>query len=143
MSEQSTNLKQPQTHTDDSSESTQSIARILTTFSRCSEFDSSLERDHARRTVAAESDAQQSGWGRNGAGERAKARLGSWFSRSAGLVAGQSEVGMIEDIEDLRVKTEGQMLCNRNLFRHVNLGIREMRSAVVIAAGVSELTKGW
>jgi hypothetical protein len=29
----------------------------------CSEFDSSLKRDHARRTIAAESDTQQSGRG--------------------------------------------------------------------------------
>ena len=49
---------------------------------------------------------------------------------------------MIENIEDLRVKTEGQMLRDWNLFGHVDLGVGEMRSSVVVAAGVAELAVG-
>ena len=41
------------------------------------------------------------------------------FARRARLVAGQSKVGMVEDIEELRVEAEGDVLRDRNLLRHV------------------------
>ena len=90
-------------------------------FLRDLELDSSLKRDHAGRTVPAESDAQQAGGRRDGAGQRAKARLRCGFSRSSSLIAGQREVGMVEGIEDLRVQPEIHAFGDRNPLRQIDL----------------------
>ena len=74
--------------------------------SRASEFDSALKGDHARRAVAAEADAEQSGGRRDGAGQRAKSRLRGRLAWSACLIGGQRKVGVIEDVEELRVEAE-------------------------------------
>src|ERR1035441_699336 len=109
---------------------------------RPSEFNPSLERDHTRRTVAAESDAEQSRGRRDGAGQRAKARLCRRLAGRAGLVRGEGEVRVVEEIEYLRVEAEGNMFRDRNLLRDVDLGVGEVRSAIIVAAGVAELAVG-
>ena len=50
---------------------------------------------------------------------------------------------MVEDIEYLRVQAKVHMLRNGNLFRQVHLGVCEMRTAHIVAAGVPELTICW
>ena len=55
---------------------------------RTSEFKPSLEGNHARRTIAAKSDAQQSRWRRDGAGERTESSLSSGVAGRACLVGG-------------------------------------------------------
>ena len=98
-----------------------------------SKFDPSLKCDHSWGAVSAKSDAEQtSGW-RDGAGDRAKACLGRGFPRRSSLIAGQRKVGMVEDIEELRVEAEGDMLRDRNLLRQIHLGIGEMWTSVVVA----------
>ena len=71
-----------------------------------SKFNSSLEGNHARRTVTAEPHAQQSGGRRDRAGHSAKAGLGCWIARSTRLIAGQGKVGMVEEIEELRIEAK-------------------------------------
>src|SRR5271165_4034902 len=79
--------------------------------SSLSEFDPCLEGDHTRRAVTAEADAQQSRWRRDGAGDGSESCLRSRLSGNAGLIIRrQREVWVVEDIEDLRIETEGHML---------------------------------
>jgi|HubBroStandDraft_2_1064218.scaffolds.fasta_scaffold885362_2 hypothetical protein len=44
--------------------------------------------------------------GRDGTGDGAEARLGSGFRRHSSLIAGQSKVGTLENIEELRLEAE-------------------------------------
>ena len=99
-----------------------------------SEFDSSLEGDHARRAVAAQSHAQQSGGRRDGARQCAKAGLRFWLARGSCLIAGESKVGVVEEVEELRIEADGYVLRELNFFGYVKFGISEMRSPVVVPA---------
>src|SRR5882672_4227519 len=103
-------------------------------WSRLLELDPSLEGDHACGAVAAETDAQQSGRGRDGAGDCPKACLCSGFAWCSGLIAGQCQIGMVEDVEELRVQPEDDPLGDGDALRHVYLGIRKVRPPEVVAA---------
>src|ERR1700722_879295 len=97
---------------------------------RASEFDPSLEGDHAWRAVTAQPHAQQSGRRGNGAGQGAKAGLRGWLAWSTRLVGGQSKVGVVEEVEELGIETEACVLGELDSFCQVEFGISEMRSAV-------------
>jgi len=56
----------------------------------------------------------------------------------AGLIGGQSKVGMIEGVEELGVEAKGDVLRDQSLLRQVNLAVGEMRFAIVVAARVAE-----
>ena len=108
-----------------------------------SELDPALKRNHARRTVPAEAYAKQSCGRRDGAGQCAKSSLRSGVARCSRLIAGQRKVGVIEDIERLRIQSKTHTLRDGNSFRQIHLGVGEMRSANIVAAGVAKLAIGW
>ena len=49
---------------------------------------------------------------------------------------------MVEDVEELCVQPNTHSLRDGNLFRQIHLGVGEMRSSDVVAAGVAELAVG-
>ena len=73
---------------------------------RASELDPPLKCNHARRAVDAQSDSHQTSRGRDGAGDGAEACLGRGFRLYSSLIDGQRKVGMVENIEELRVEAE-------------------------------------
>jgi hypothetical protein len=86
-----------------------------------SEFDPALEGDHARRAVAAETDAEQAGGRGDGALEGAEAG-GDEAAGDAGLDrAGQGKVGVVEGVEHLGVKAEGNAFSELELFGDVDI----------------------
>ena len=102
-------------------------------------LDSALKRNHARRTVAAQSDAEQSrGW-------RDRAFQGSEFggyvpARDSSLDAvGQREVGVIEGVEELHVEAQRSPFPERKLARKVDVRVCEMRPAQRVAPGVCRI----
>ena len=72
-----------------------------------SELEAQLKSDHTRCTVPAKADAEKaSGWG-SSIRERAKTGLRGGLSLYAGEDhAGQDEIRMIENVEELCVKTQ-------------------------------------
>src|ERR1017187_4380628 len=102
-------------------------------FAYLSELNSCLECDHPWRTVSAQSHAQQSSRRRDCAFERAKLRRNR-FARHACLhIAGQCKVRMVEGVEHLHVKTQSRPFKQPKLPRHIDVRIREVRSARRVA----------
>jgi hypothetical protein len=77
-----------------------------------SKFNTSLEGDHARRTVAAQADAQQSRWRRYGALKRTEAcrNRDSWHTGFH--IARQGKVRMVIRIEELNIETKRDAFFN-------------------------------
>ena len=50
------------------------------------------------------------------------------------MIGGESKVGVVEEVEELRIEAEGYALGELNFFGHVKFGISEMRSPVVVPA---------
>src|ERR1700676_2593667 len=66
-----------------------------------------LKRDHARRAVAAQTDAEQPGRRRRGVRDRAKSALRGRFSGNSGRHhAWKRKIRMVEHIEKLSVETQ-------------------------------------
>ena len=67
-----------------------------------SEFQTRVQRNHARAAVSAQTDAEQARGRRGGIGESAKSGLGRRFAGdSSQHDAGQREIGMVEYVEKL------------------------------------------
>src|ERR1039458_6438356 len=72
-----------------------------------SELDARLKCDHARGTVAPEAHAQQAGRRRGRVSKCAEAGLRRAIAGDAGHhLRGLAEVGVIEDVEELRVDSQ-------------------------------------
>jgi len=107
---------------------------------RKSELQPELQRDHSRTAIAAQAHSQQSGGGRRRVGERPKSRLCGRLSRNARVhIAGESEVWVIENVEELGVQAKSYLLANGEPFGHVKVAPEEVRTAKGIAAKRPEL----
>ena len=94
------------------------------------ELQPQLERDHAGRAIAAQTDAEQSGRGRGGVGERSEPGLGGRFSRNAGKHhARKSEIGVVEHVEELCVEPQPHTLGQGKRFRKVKITPRKIGTA--------------
>ena len=106
-----------------------------------SEFQASLERDHSRRTVAAQPHTQQAGRRRGRIRQGAEARLGRHLAGDPGINHGwQSEVRVIEKVEKLGVEPQLHLLGERKPLGQVEIAPHEVRAAQSIATEISELT---
>src|ERR1017187_4733032 len=105
-----------------------------------SELQPRLKRDHARTTIATQTNAQQSGRRRSGVSERTKTSLSGRIFRNAGLhYAGQTEIRMVEDIEELTLEPQLHALGQRKPFCQVEVAPEEIGTAQSIAPEISEL----
>ena len=105
-----------------------------------SEFYSRLERNHARAAVAAQPDAEQAGGRRGRIGECSKARLGGGLTWNTGEDhGGQAKIRVVEDIEELSVKSQFYPLSEWKPFGHVEVAPEEIGTAQCITAEIAEL----
>ena len=82
------------------------------------ELQSELESNHPRRAIPAQADPEQSSWRRRCIGEGAEASLRGWFTRdSSEDHAWETEIRMIEDIEELCVESKFHPLRQEKPFR--------------------------
>ena len=71
-----------------------------------SEFQPQLKRDHARRVIASQADAQQAcGW-RGRRDQRAESGLRARLARNSGHRSRQGEIRVVEEIEELALDTK-------------------------------------
>src|ERR1700677_3491184 len=76
-----------------------------------SELVACLKRDHAWSAVAAQTDAQKSGWGRGGVSQSAETSLSRRLPRNTREDhAGQTKIGVVDDVEKLYVKPQAHVL---------------------------------
>lgn len=99
-----------------------------------SELNPSLKGDAARRAVSSEPYAEETSWRRDCAGDCPKSRLSRGIARSSCLIGREREVGMVEDVEELRIEAKDNMTGQIELLRGVELGVREVRPTKLIAA---------
>jgi hypothetical protein len=109
-----------------------------------------LERDHARRAVAAQTDAEQTCWWRRRGSKRPKPNLGAarsigaYLSRDAGVhIARKREIRMIKYVEELSVETQLHALRNGKPLGEVEIAPEELRAAQGVAAQISKLACLW
>ena len=82
------------------------------------EFNARLKRNHARSAVAAQTDSEQTCRGRSSIGERTKTSLrGGLAGNARQSEAGKTEIGMIEDIEELNIETKLDLFGDWKPFR--------------------------
>src|ERR1700730_12321004 len=87
-----------------------------------SKLQSCLKRDHARGTVAAQSDAEQSRRRRCGGSQRPESRLRRWASGDACIHhRRQRKIRMIEKVERLCVQAKFQVLAQREPFGEIKI----------------------
>src|ERR1700683_674465 len=104
------------------------------------EFEPSLKRQHAWRTVSTQTDTQQTRGRRGRICQRSKAHLRGGFAWHSGQhQARQSKIGMVKNIEELSVKSQLHSLREGKPFRQVEITPEEIRSAQRVASQVSEL----
>ena len=105
-----------------------------------SEFQPSLQRDHAGRTVTAQANTEQSGRRRRGVRQRPKTHLCRGFPRNARVqVARKTKIRVVEHIEELAFYPELQALAQSEPFGEVEITPEKIRSAKRIPARSSEL----
>ena len=105
-----------------------------------SEFEAGLESDHAGRAIAAEAYAQQAGGGRGGGSESAETGLGGRVSRGAGEDhAGEREIGVVEDVEELGFEAQFHVLAEREELRQVEIAPHKVGAAEGVASQGAKL----
>ena len=98
------------------------------------ELDSALKRDAARRAIPSEANAEQPCRWRDCAGDCTEACLRRGFAWCSRLVGGQRQIGVIEDVEELRVEAEGNVFGDRNLLGQVELRVSKVGASILIAS---------
>ena len=105
-----------------------------------SKLEPGLERNHPRTAVATESNSEQAGWRRSRVGERSEAGLRRGFAgNSCQGHARQSEVGMIEQIEELRVKAQFHLFGHGKPFGEIEVIPEKVWSAKLVPSAISKL----
>src|SRR5271165_3072118 len=105
-----------------------------------SEFQPRLKGNHARTAVAAQSDPEQSSGRSGGIGQGAETSLCGRVAWNAGQRhAGETEVGMVEHVEELSVESQFHTLGDRKPFREVEITPEESGTAQRVAGEISEL----
>src|ERR1039458_7731917 len=104
-----------------------------------SELDSRLKRNHAWRTVSTQPHTQQPTRRRNGAFQGPELRRNRLAWHASLDAAWESEIGMVEGIEHLRVKPDGQAFGQQESLRQVHIRVGKVRSADSVSAGIAKL----
>src|SRR5580658_10514542 len=109
-----------------------------------SEFQSGLERDHARRAVAAQPNSQQSGGRRSRVAESSESGLGGRFARNPRVhQIRKSEVRVVEDVEEPTINAQLHTFRQLKPLGQIQVTPDEVGTTQCVPPEIAELAIGW